>query len=293
MKPALFRYYDPASVEDALSLLTEWGDEARLLAGGQTLGPMLNFRVLAPAAIIDINRVNELDYQRPMPDGLALGALTRQATLEDDPELALIQPLVAAAIPFIAHRAIRNRGTVGGTLAHADPAAEWGGLAMALGARMKLRRRGGSDRWLAADAFFRGMIETAIEPDEMLVEIRLPPWPTGAGWSFQEFSRRHGDFALAGIACLVLLGGDGAGADVRLAAFGVEPAPLRLGRAEALLIGERPTDSLIASAARCAAEEVEPMDDLHGSSAYRRHLVQVLAERAMREAVGRRAHEVH
>jgi carbon-monoxide dehydrogenase medium subunit len=153
MKPALFRYYDPASVDDALGLLADWGNEATVLAGGQTLGPMLNLRMVSPGAIIDINRLAALDYRRSMPHGLAIGALTRQATLEDDRTLASFQPLMAAAVPFIAHRAIRNCGTVGGTLAHADPAAEWGGLALALDATLVLRRRGG-DRTVLLATFF-------------------------------------------------------------------------------------------------------------------------------------------
>jgi aerobic carbon-monoxide dehydrogenase medium subunit len=289
MKPALFRYYDPASIDDALGLLADWGNEARVLAGGQTLGPMLNLRVVSPGAIIDINRLTALDYRRLTPHGLAIGALTRQATLEDDPSLASFQPLVAAAVPFIAHRAIRNRGTVGGTLAHADPAAEWGGLALALDATLVLRRRGG-DRTVAARDFFRGLLATAIQPDEMLVEIRLPHWPGGAGWSFQEFSRRHGDFAIAGIACVICLGRAGAGSDLRLATFGVGATTIRLRAAEEFLQGEHLRERVIEEAARRAANEVEPMADRQGSAEYRRHLVRILVERALREAVSRLAH---
>jgi aerobic carbon-monoxide dehydrogenase medium subunit len=293
MKPPVFHYYDPASLDDALSLLADWGSDARVLAGGQTLGPMLNLRVVCPGAIIDINRLSALDYRRATPEGLAIGALTRQAALEDDSSLASSQPLVAAAIPFIAHRAIRNRGTVGGTLAHADPAAEWGGLALALNATMALRRRSGSERNVPAREFFHDLLETAIEPDEMLVEIRLPHWPTGAGFSFQEFSRRHGDFAIAGVACVVSLGSDGACRDIRLAAFGVGATAVRLSAAEGPLNGERPAQALIGRAARRAAQEVEPLADRQGSAEYRRHLVEVLVERALRDAINRHDQNMH
>jgi aerobic carbon-monoxide dehydrogenase medium subunit len=293
MKPAVFRYYDPASLDDALSLLADWGTDARVLAGGQTLGPMLNLRVVSPGAIIDINQVRALDYRRVTSDGLAIGALTRQAALEDDPSFASNQPLVAAAIPFIAHRAIRNRGTVGGTLAHADPAAEWGGIALALDATMALRRRSSGERTVPAREFFHSIIETAIEPDEMLVEVRLPHWPTGAGFSFQEFSRRHGDFAIAGIACVISPGADGASRDVRLAAFGVGATAVRLSAAEELLKGERPAQALIEEGARRAAQEVEPLTDRQGSAEYRRHLVRILVERALREAVSMQGQTIH
>jgi aerobic carbon-monoxide dehydrogenase medium subunit len=292
MKPAPFRYFDPISIEDALALLGEWGEDARLLAGGQTLGPMLNLRLVTPGVLVDINGVSSLDFQRSTRDGLAVGALTRQAQLEDDPDLPSSQPLVAAAIPFIAHRAIRNRGTVGGSLAHADPAAEWGGLALALDATFRLRKRG-AERAVAAKDFFCGLLETVTEPEEILVEINLPQWPEAAGWSFQEFSRRHGDFAIAGVACVLSVGREGIADDVRLAAFGVESAPSRLDVAEALLRGERFGPGLAKEAARRAADQVEPMDDRQGSADYRRHLVKVLVERALHEAASRHARPVH
>lgn len=290
MKPALFRYYDPASLDDVLALLGEWGGDAKILAGGQTLAPLLGLRVLSPAALIDINPLAALDYRRETGEGLAIGALTRQQALEDDATLAPRQPLVAEAIPFIAHRAIRNRGTVGGSLAHADPSAEWGGLAMTLDARFVARRRGG-ERVIAAADFFKGLIETAIEPDEILTEIRLPRWPAGAGWSFIEFSRRHGDFAICGIACVIALAPDGSATQTRITAFGVEPCPKRLARAEAALCGERPNEARIVQVAKLAATEVDPMSDRQASPEYRRHLVEVLVERALTSALARTARE--
>jgi aerobic carbon-monoxide dehydrogenase medium subunit len=287
MKPAPFKYFDPASPDEALALLHEWGEEGKVLAGGQTLGPMLNFRVVSPAALIDINHLENLAYHRQTESGTLIGALTRQRVLEDDEALALHQPLVAAAIPYIAHRAIRNRGTVGGSLAHADPAAEWGALILTLGAELKVRRYQTPDRVVAAANFFHGMLETALAPDELLVEIRLPPWPKGAGWSMVEFSRRHGDFALAGIASMISVSADGTCSDVRITAFGVEPRPVRLAHVENSLHGNRPDSALIQESARRAAAEMSPMTDNHASAGYRRHLVEVLAERSLEKALTR------
>ena len=289
MKPAPFKYFDPASPDEALALLHEWGEEGKVLAGGQTLGPMLNFRVVSPAALIDINHLEDLAYHRQTESGTLIGALTRQRVLEDDEALAVHQPLVAAAIPYIAHRAIRNRGTVGGSLAHADPAAEWGALILTLGAELTVRRYQTPDRVVAAADFFHGLLETALEPDELLVQIRFPPWPKGAGWSIVEFSRRHGDFALAGIASMISLSADGTCSDVRITAFGVEPRPVRLAHVEDSLRGNRPDNALIQEAARRAAAEMSPMSDNHASAGYRRHLVEVLAERSLEKAIARSA----
>lgn len=287
MKPALFRYFDPASPEEALELLHEWGEEGKVLAGGQTLGPMLNFRAIMPAALIDINRIDSLSHHRHTQSGTVIGALTRQRALEDDEALAGHQPLVAAAIPHIAHRAIRNRGTVGGSLAHGDPAAEWGALILTLEADLAVRKHGRPDRVVAARDFFRNMLETALEPDDLLVEIRLPTWPSGSGWSFVEFSRRHGDFALAGIASMISVAADSICSDVRMTAFGAGPCPLRLTAAEQELRGSRLDTRLIQAAARKAAAETSPLDDNHASADYRRHLVAVLTERSINEATAR------
>jgi CO/xanthine dehydrogenase FAD-binding subunit len=288
MKPALFRYYDPDTLDEALALLSEWGDDAKILAGGQTLGPMLGLRVVRPRAVVDINRITGLDYRRETQAGLTIGALTRQQALEDDPALADRQPLVAEAIPYIAHRAIRNRGTVGGSLAHADPSAEWGGLVTALDAHLVVRRRAG-ERTIPAAELFTGLLDTAFQPDEILTEIRLPAWPSGAGWSFQELSRRHGDYAICGIACVLVLEADRTCCDVRIAAFGVEASPRRLPRAEEMLAGERPELPRILEAGRRAAAEVDPLDDRQASAAYRRHLLEILVERAVKSAVTRTA----
>lgn len=291
MKPAQFKYFDPRSIDEVLVLLREWGDEGKVLAGGQTLGPMLNFRAVAPAALIDINLVEGIAYHNYTEAGTLIGALTRNQVLEDDDAFAVHQPLAAAAIPLIAHRAIRNRGTIGGSLAHADPAAEWGAVVMALEAELTVRKHGTPDRAIPARDFFQGMLETALKPDELLVEIKLPPWPHSAGWSIIEFSRRHGDFALAGIATMMMLAADGTCSDIRITAFGLGPKAMRLTNCENVLRGNRPIPRIIQQATSQAAAEVSPMDDNHGSATYRRQLAEVLVDRSIAEAAARAAHD--
>jgi carbon-monoxide dehydrogenase medium subunit len=287
MKPARFKYFDPFSIEEALALVSEWGDEGKLLAGGQTLMPMLNFRALTPGAIIDINSISVLSGHEYTESGLVVGALTRQQTLEDDAILRFRQPLVAETIPFIAHRAVRNRGTVGGSLAHADPAAEWGALAITLNAELTLKKHRASDRIVAARDFFLGLLETALAPNEILAQIRLPPWPRGAGWSVVEFSRRHGDFAIAGVMSVAMRDPEGACTDARISVFGVGPAPFRLNYAEAELRGQIPTPSRVEAVVKAALSDVSPLEDNHSSAQYRRHLAAVLAERCFTEAFAR------
>lgn len=287
MKPAPFVYHDPETVDEALALLAEYGDDAKLLAGGQSLGPMLNMRVVSPAVVIDLNRVSALDYRHGSPEGFAIGALARQSDLEDDPAFAAAQPLAAAALPWIAHRPIRNRGTVAGSLVHADPAAEWGGLVLALDARFEVRRDGGAARMVAAEDFFTGILETAVGPEELLAEVRLPPWPEGARWGFREFARRRGDFALAGVACRFEVDRAGACRSVRIGLIGVGDTAVRGRRAESALEGEPPGPAAFAAAAEAVREEVQPLDDGHASAGYRRHLAGVLVEDALTEAWGR------
>ena len=289
MKPAPFAYRDPDTVEEVLELLAEHGDDAKLLAGGQSLGPMLNMRVVTPAVIVDLNRVWALAARGLSAGaGFALGALVRQAELEDDRGFAASQPLAAAALPWIAHRPIRNRGTVAGSLVHADPAAEWGGIVLALDARLVVRRAGAPPRAVAAEDFFTGILETAVEPEELLAEVRLPPWPEGARWGFREFARRRGDFALAGVACRFEVDGAGGGCrSVRIGLIGVGDTAVRARQAELVLEGEAPGPEAFAAAAAAARGEVEPLDDVHASAGYRRHLVEVLVEDALTEAWSR------
>ena len=290
MKPAPFAYRDPDTVGEVLDLLAEHGDDAKLLAGGQSLGPMLNMRVVSPAVIVDLNRVEALAGRGPSAGGgddFAMGALVRQAALEDDPAFAASQPLAAAALPWIAHRPIRNRGTVAGSLVHADPAAEWGGIVLALDARFEIRRAGAPPRIVAAEDFFTGILETAVEPEELLAEIRLPPWPAGTRWAFREFARRRGDFALAGVACRFEVDGGGACRAVRIGLVGVGDTAVRARRGESVLEGEPPGPAAFAAVAAAVREEVDPLDDGHASAGYRRHLAGVLVEDALAEAWGR------
>lgn len=289
MKPAPFAYRDPDTVEEVLALLAEHGDDAKLLAGGQSLGPMLNMRIASPPLIVDLNRAAALDHRHGSPgEGYAIGALVRQSALEDDRAFAAAQPLAAAAIPWIAHRPIRNRGTVAGSLVHADPAAEWGGIALALDARLAIRRAGRpAPRVVAAEDFFAGILETAVAADELLAEIRLPPWPAGARWSFRELARRRGDFALAGVACRFEVDGAGRCRSARLGLIGVGDTAVRARRAESVMEGEPPAPALFAAVAEAVRAEVDPLDDGHASAAYRRHLAAVLVEDALAEAWAR------
>lgn len=285
MKPAPFDYRAPDTVDEVLDLLAEHGDDAKLLAGGQSLGPMLNMRVVSPAVIIDLNRVRELARRgESRGDGFAIGALVRQAELEDDHAFSTAQPLAAAALPFIAHRPIRNRGTVAGSLVHADPAAEWGGIVLALDARLTIERAGAKSREVEAEDFFTGILETAVEPEELIVEIRLPPWPDGARWGFVEFARRGGDFALAGVACRFEVDGAGRCRSSRIGLIGVGDTAIRARRAESVLDGERPGTELFAEAAAAVRDEVDPLDDGHASASYRRHLAGVLVEDTLVDA---------
>lgn len=287
MKPAPFSWCHPLTLEEALSLLGRYGEEAKVLAGGQTLTPLLNMRLASPSVLIDINDLAELAGWRVEAGGLVIGAMTRESALEDDARVARLQPAVALALPHIAHRAIRNRGTVGGSLVHADPAAEWPALATLLEARFVVRSKARGTRELLPDAFFITHLTTALAADELLCEVRLPPSPPGAGYAVIEFARRHGDFALAG--AMVRLERDARGRlrNPRLVLFGVGRRPLRALAAEARLADARPEDGLFAGAAAIAAGECDPYDDLHASAVYRRHLAEVLTGRALEEAFAR------
>jgi CO/xanthine dehydrogenase FAD-binding subunit len=287
MKPAPFVYYDPTTVDEAVSLLAEHGSEAKVLAGGQSLMPLLNMRLARPAVVVDVNRVGGLDYIRQENGGLAIGALTRQRSVERSDVVARTQPLLAAATRLIAHPQIRNRGTVGGSIAHADPAAEYPAVALALGAELRVAGPRG-ERAVQAEDFFVTYLTTALEPDELVAEVRLPPQPARTGWSVMELSRRHGDFALAGVAATLTLESNGECAGGRIVLFGVGATPLRVYAAEQLLAGERPDATLFEAVAQAAANAIEePLADIHASGDYRRHLARVLTQRALVEAAGR------
>jgi aerobic carbon-monoxide dehydrogenase medium subunit len=288
MKPAPFEYEAPASLEAALDLLARHGGDAKILAGGQSLIPVMNFRLAEPALLIDINRVAELDFIRRDADGtLRIGALTRQRRLERDPLVAAAAPLLHEAVPFIAHPQIRNRGTFGGSLAHADPAAELPALAVALGARLRLRRAGG-DRWVDAAGFFAGLFTTALEPEEILAEAAIPPAPPRTGWAFLEIARRHGDYAQAGIAARVTLDESGRCREARLVYLSAGDAPVQALEAARLLSGEELSGSVIEAAAEKASrDEIHPPGDVHATPDFKRHLARVLTRRALRRAADR------
>jgi len=288
LKPAPFVYFAPRTLEEALALLAQHGDDGKVLAGGQSLIPTMNFRLAQPTALIDLNNITELFYIKPhAAGGLRLGAMTRQRTIERDPQVIERAPLLHATMPYIAHTQIRNRGTIGGSLAHADPAAELPAVALALDAQLRLCSQRG-ERWVAARDFYVGLFATALAPDEVLVEIVLPPLPPRTGWSIQEIARRRGDYALVGVATTVTLDERGNCAQACIALLSVGEGPVQALRATAMLQGQTPTPALIAEAARTAATvDIEPNGDIHASAAFRRHLAQVLVRQALTEAFAR------
>ncbi len=289
MKPAQFEYHDPRTVDEAVALLKQYDGEAKVLAGGQSLVPLLNMRLARPAALVDINRVAGLDYIREESGVLVIGAMTRQRTLERSGVVRKGNPLLHAAVASIGHPQIRNRGTIGGSLAHADPAAELPAAVLALGGELVGAGTSGR-RTIAAADFFVTFLTTALGPDEVLVELRAPPLAARTGWGFQEFARRHGDFALAGVALSLTLDGTGACSDARIALFGVGSTPVRAARAEAVLRGEKPSPALFERAGDEVRDEIEePLSDIHASADYRRHVAGVLTARALAEAATRAA----
>ncbi len=287
MKPPPFKYVPAESTEHALEQMGEHGDMAKLLAGGQSLIPAMNFRVMQPSVLIDLNRIEDLQYLHASDDGLAIGAMTRQSAVERSEQVGRIVPLLAEAMPHIAHPQIRSRGTVGGSLAHADPAAELPVIAIATGARMKVTGSGG-DRWVEARDFFQGMFFTALEPDEMLVEVFFPSQPGSAGWSFDEISRRRGDYAMMGVAVSVTLDDSGTCNEARLVYLNAGDGPVVAEKAAQILIGERPSETVFTAAANEAADNaIDPMGNVHTSIEFQRHLARVLTDRALQTAFER------
>jgi carbon-monoxide dehydrogenase medium subunit len=288
MKPAPFKYYAPTTIEEALAHLAEHGYDAKPLAGGQSLIPTMNFRLCQPAALVDLNNVSELFYVRPDQDGgVRLGAMTRHSDVERAPLVAERAPLIHEAVPYIGHPQIRNRGTFGGSVAHADPASELAAVSVALKARFRLRSQSG-ERWVPADEFFLGPFFTALDVGELLVEVALPAMPPRSGWSFHEISRRHNDFALVGIAALVTLDDANQCQGARLVFLSVGDAPVVAHKAAETLAGQAPTLEAIRAAAETAAnDDIDPVGDIHASAKYRRHLAQVLARRALTQAFER------
>ncbi len=278
MKPPRFAYAAPRALPAALALLGEAGDEGKILAGGQSLMPLLNFRLARPGTLVDFNRIRELAFIRLRDGVVSIGAMTRQRTLERSRIVGAHLPLVREAIRFVGHPAIRNRGTVGGSLAHADPAAELPAIACALDAHLELASST-TRREVAACEFFRDYFTTAVETGEALVAVHFPAQPRNSGSAVLEVARRHGDFALAGVAAV--LGRDRAGRclDPRIALFGVAATPLRATAAEAALRGQGPDG--FPAAADAAAAGLEPASDVHASADYRREVARALVQRAL------------
>ncbi len=275
-------YEAPRTVSEAVELLAAHLDQASVLAGGQSLIPLMALRLARPAVLIDINGIDELSGVSATDGWVAIGAMTREYVAEDSETVAGAVPLLAAALPLIGHEAIRSRGTIGGSLAHADPAAELPAVARALDAEFVVRGQSGARVIPAAD-WFEGYLTTSRRPDELLVEVRFPTARRGTGISFLEVARRHGDFAIVGLAASLTLS-EGAITDARLAFAGISDVPVRAADAEDLLVGERPSAELFDEAARRATEDIDPPADLHGSSGYRKKVAATLVCRGLRAA---------
>jgi len=282
MKLPHFDYEAPKTVSEAVELLAEHLDEASVLAGGQSLIPLLAMRLAYPAVLIDINGIAELSGVSAANGWVTIGAMTREYVAENSGTVAGTVPLLAAALPLIGHEAIRNRGTIGGSLAHADPAAELPAVARALDAEFVVRGQSG-ERVVPAAEWFEGFLTTSRRPDELLVEVRFPTADRGTGISFQEVARRHGDFAIVGLAASLTLS-DGAISDARLAFSGVSDVPVRAVGAEDILVGEEPSAELFDEAARRATDDTDPPADLHGSSDYRKKVAAALVRRGLQAA---------
>jgi carbon-monoxide dehydrogenase medium subunit len=282
MKLPPFEYACPTSIFEAVALLASHDGEAKLLAGGQSLVPMMAFRVASPSLLVDLRKLAELRQIGITQDGVVLGAMVRWRDILEDERLKTEHPLLVAAVEHVAHYQIRNRGTVGGSIAHADPAAEMPGIVVTCEAQIAVMGKGGG-RTIAAGDFFRGPLMTVLEADEIITEIRLPLWPAKRRFGFQEFSRRRGDFAMA--AAAVFYDEDnGKARNAHVGAIGVADYPLRLPSVEAIINGQKVDDAVIAKAEAAASAAVDPADDIHASGAYRKALVGVMVERALKAA---------
>ncbi len=287
MKPAPFEYYVPDSIEHALDLMSQHAGEAKILAGGQSLVPAMNFRIVQPSVLIDLNRVEQLSYIREEGDAIHVGSMTRERHLEFDTSLAKRIPLLTEATPFIAHPQIRNRGTIGGSIVNADPAAELPVLMLALDARLKARNVAG-ERWVDAQDFFAGMFTTALEPDEILVEIEIPFLSPRTGWSFMEVAPRAGDYALMGVAALVTLDESGKCKSAKLVYLNAGDGPVDAKEAAKSLEGKTLNDVLFESTAEIVSEkEINPFGNIHTSPEFQRHLAKVLTKKALKQAAQR------
>ncbi len=286
MKPPVFKYVRVDSIGGALSALAENRGGAKILAGGQSLVPMLNFRIASPSVLVDINPVKELDYIRVEEGWVRVGARTRQRALDRSLDVKEKCPLLAEAVKWIGHPEIRNRGTVGGSLVHADPTAELALVAILLDSQIKIQGNGKS-RTVGSANFFQGIMATSIEEDEILTEVSYPVAPARSGYGFRELCIRHGDFAVVAAAVQLTVGGNGRCTEARVAVAGAGPTPLRIRGAEEVLVGNNGTDEVFDAAAARVPEEVQPFADLQGSEAYRREMARVFVRRALDDAWSR------
>lgn len=286
MKPAPFDYIAPASLDEALTVMDKHGYDAKLVAGGQSLIPAMNFRLAQPTLLVDLNAVDGLNKLHPdESQGVRIGAMIRHSQLEHSAVVKELAPLAHEVMPHIAHPQIRNRGTIGGSLAHADPASELPVIMVALQAGFRLRRLG-SERWVNAKDFFEGLFSTVLQPEEILTEIAIPPKLPNTGYAFMELARRHGDYAQAGAAAVVTLDDAGAFHNVHLVYLNAGEMPMVALQAAAMLIGEEPTQSVIEEAAHFASRnEIDPTADIQDTVAYKRHLAFVLGKRTLERAV--------
>lgn len=285
MKPAKFDYHSPQSRSEALHLLAEYGEDAKILAGGQSLMPLMNMRLVRPGVVIDINGIADLTHITPEQDGgLSVGALTRQRQIEQSSLVRERFPLLSEAVPNIGHFQIRNRGTVGGSLAHADPAAEIPALSLTLDAEFVVSKRG-SERVVNAGDFFVTHLTTVLEPDEMLTQVRFPSPPQSWQWGFQEVCRRDGDFALVGAVAMLQLDASGVCQQGRITIFGAGGTPIRIGAAEGILQGSKVDADVRQQAAEAVSQALDPISDIHASAEYRKDVGGVMARRALEQAL--------
>jgi carbon-monoxide dehydrogenase medium subunit len=285
MKLPPLEYACPTSLSEAVALLAKHDGDAKAIAGGQSLMPMLAFRLAAPKLLVDLRKLPELREIRILPDGIRLGAMVRWRDILDDKRLATAHPLLQATIHHVAHYQIRNRGTVGGSIAHADPAAEMPGIVVTCDAQIAVTGKSGA-RTIPAKDFFLGIMTTALEPDEIITEIKLPPWPAKRRWGFQEFARRRGDFAMAAAALFYDQDAAGKATNAHVGIIGVGDRPRRLAGVEAVINGQTIDEATISRAGELTSKVVDAQEDIHASSAYRRSLAGVMVERALQDAAG-------
>lgn len=286
MKPAAFEYFRPEGVEQAVALLERHGPDAKVLAGGQSLVPLMNFRLAQPGCLVDIGRIQSLTGIGEENGSIVIGSMVRQSTIEDSATLAADAPLLVEATRLIGHRTVRNRGTIGGSLAHADPAAEYPAALLALDGEVRVVGPAGR-RSIAAEDLFITVCMTSIAPDELLVDVRIPKMAPGTGWAFAELSRRHGDYAIVGAAIVVSLESNGLCNDVRIALAGVGQTPIRCHDAESMLRWSVPNAELIREVCERCREAARPQGDLHATADYKRAMIGVFVERALRTALRR------